>query len=63
MIGRVTIALLSALLAAGQVFAKEYLLTGHKPDQIAMIDTAARKVERSFTVPDAGTGISTHCAW
>ena len=62
MIGRLSITLLAALFATGQVFAKEYLLTGHKPDQIAMIDTAARKVERSFTVPDAGTGISTLAA-
>jgi len=39
--------------------AKEYLLTGVKPDQLALVDTAARQVERMYTIPDAGTGVIT----
>lgn len=41
------------------VSAKEYLLTGVKPDQLALIDPAARQVERTYTIPDAGTGVLT----
>ena len=39
--------------------AKEYILTAHKPDQLVLIDAKARKVEKSFTVPNAGPGILT----
>ena len=41
---------------SGTVDAKEYLLTGAKPDRLLLIDPEARKVERSYTIPDAGTG-------
>ncbi|NJO36850.1 MAG: quinohemoprotein amine dehydrogenase subunit beta [Rhizobiales bacterium] len=51
--------LLAASLLAPAAQAKDYLLTGAKPDQLVMIDPAARKVEKSFTVPEAGTGILT----
>ena len=56
-----TVLLSIAVLTLGSqaVFAKEYILTGHKPDQLVLIDAKARKVEKSFTVPDAGPGIVT----
>ncbi|MDH3380329.1 MAG: quinohemoprotein amine dehydrogenase subunit beta [Gammaproteobacteria bacterium] len=43
----------------GSVSAAEYLLTGHNPDQLVLIDAKARKIERSYTVPDVGNGILT----
>jgi len=46
-------------LSSQAVSAKEYILTAHKPDQLVLIDAKARKVERSFTVPDAGPGVLT----
>jgi quinohemoprotein amine dehydrogenase beta subunit len=52
-------AVIALSLLAGPAAAKDYLLTGAKPDQLVMIDPAARKVEKSFTVPEAGTGILT----
>jgi quinohemoprotein amine dehydrogenase beta subunit len=55
-------ALLGALalgVAAGPALAKDYLLTGGKPDKLILVDPAARKVEKIITVPDAGTGILT----
>jgi quinohemoprotein amine dehydrogenase beta subunit len=55
--------LLSCLLitAAGATpgLAKDYLLTGAKPDKLVLVDPAARKVEKSCQVPDAGTGLLT----
>ena len=39
--------------------AKDYLLTAAKPDQLVLVDPAARKVEKTCTVPDAGTGVLT----
>jgi quinohemoprotein amine dehydrogenase beta subunit len=39
--------------------AKDYLLTGAKPDQLVLVDPAAHKVEKSCQVPDAGTGLLT----
>jgi quinohemoprotein amine dehydrogenase beta subunit len=57
-----TLAVLSCLsLAAGAApaVAKDYLLTAAKPDKLVMVDPAARKVEKTCTVPDAGTGVLT----
>ncbi|MEZ5932110.1 MAG: quinohemoprotein amine dehydrogenase subunit beta [Alphaproteobacteria bacterium] len=51
--------LLAVSILAPAALAKDYLLTGAKPDQLIMIDAAARTVEKSFTVPEAGTGILT----
>jgi len=51
------LSLVSASAAPG--FAKDYLLTAAKPDQLVMVDPAARKVEKTCTVPDSGTGILT----
>ncbi|MGI9335228.1 MAG: quinohemoprotein amine dehydrogenase subunit beta [Gammaproteobacteria bacterium] len=44
------------LIFATQGLAKEYLLTGVKPDQLVLVDPAARKVERTYTLPDCGSG-------
>jgi quinohemoprotein amine dehydrogenase beta subunit len=41
---------------SADVAAKEYLLTGAKPDQLFLIDPAARTVERAYTIPDAAPG-------
>ena len=54
-----SIVLLACLTGATPGLAKDYLLTGAKPDQLVMVDPAARAVEKSCTVPDAGTGILT----
>lgn len=45
-----------ATFAAQPAAAKEYLLTGLKPDKLALVDMKARKVERLYTIPDAGSG-------
>lgn len=50
---------LAASLAVTPAVAKDYLLTGVKPDRLLLIDAAARSVERSYTVPEAGTGVLT----
>ena len=47
------------LLIALPVGAKEYLLTGVKPDKLALVDAKARKVERLYPIPNAGTGLLT----
>ena len=39
--------------------AKDYLLTGVKPDKLVLIDAAARKVEKTLTIPDAAPGPAT----
>lgn len=39
--------------------AKDYLLTGLKPDKVALVDAAARKVEKVHTIPDAAPGTLT----
>lgn len=41
---------------AGAADAKEFLITGAKPDLLLLIDPEARKVERSYTIPHAGPG-------
>lgn len=48
-----------AAAGAGPGLAKDYLLTGAKPDKLVIVDPAARKVEKSCEVPDAGTGVLT----
>jgi quinohemoprotein amine dehydrogenase beta subunit len=55
----VALAALACLLGAVPALAKDYLLTAAKPDQLVMVDPAARKVEKTCTVPDAGTGVLT----
>ena len=54
-------ATLFGLTVAGltSVSAKEYLLTGVKPDQLVLIDAQARQVEQTYTIPDAGSGVLT----
>ena len=54
-----TTAMLAALclvFAAGSADAKEYILTGLKPDKLVLVDPKARKIERTYVVPDAGPG-------
>jgi quinohemoprotein amine dehydrogenase beta subunit len=49
------------LLASGAppALAKDYLLTAAKPDQLVLVDPAARKVEKTCDIPDPGTGVLT----
>jgi quinohemoprotein amine dehydrogenase beta subunit len=57
-----SLAVLSCLsVAAGNapVLAKDYLLTAAKPDKLVMVDPAARKIEKTCTIPDPGTGVLT----
>ena len=47
------VCLMSAgLMSATPVQAKEYLLTGAKPDKLFLIDAKARKVAREYKIPD-----------
>jgi quinohemoprotein amine dehydrogenase beta subunit len=48
-----------AATAATPGLAKDYLLTGSKPDKLVLVDPAARKVEKTCQVPDPGTGLLT----
>lgn len=60
--GKLVLALLLAVLAttaAPKVQAKEYLLTGTKPDRLFLVDMKARKIAKSYIVPDAGDMIMT----
>lgn len=54
----VTLCALSCVVALGgiPVQAKDYLLTGVKPDKLVLVDPAARKVERFYTIPEAAPG-------
>ncbi|HSA82866.1 MAG TPA: quinohemoprotein amine dehydrogenase subunit beta, partial [Geminicoccaceae bacterium] len=45
--------------AAAPSLAKDYLLTAAKPDKLVMVDPAARKVEKTCTIPNSGTGVLT----
>lgn len=61
---RLTIAaVLAAAVAApvltGGAEAKEYILTAVKPDKLVMVDAAARKVAKTYTVPNASPGVLT----
>lgn len=51
-------ALVAAVLIALPVAAaaKDYLLTATKPDRLVLVDPAARKVERTFTLRDGAPG-------
>ncbi|WP_339862934.1 quinohemoprotein amine dehydrogenase subunit beta [Paremcibacter congregatus] len=44
---------LSFFLASFGVQAKEYMVVGARPDKLFVIDIKARKVEKSFTIPDS----------
>lgn len=55
----VGVGLTSALLLTAPALAKDYLLTGAKPDQLVLVDPAARAVDKTCTIPDAGTGVLT----
>ncbi|MDH3690778.1 MAG: quinohemoprotein amine dehydrogenase subunit beta, partial [Gammaproteobacteria bacterium] len=43
-------------LVPGVASAKEYLLTGLKPNQLVLIDAKERKVERTYDIPNGGPG-------
>ena len=45
-----------ALLGAASTEAKDYLLTGVKPDKLVLVDPEARKVERVYDIPNAAPG-------
>lgn len=47
------------MLGTSPALAKDYLLTGVKPNRLVLVDPAARKVERAYTVPEAGPSILT----
>ncbi|MFO1352549.1 MAG: quinohemoprotein amine dehydrogenase subunit beta [Gammaproteobacteria bacterium] len=51
-----TLAAGALLCAALPSIAKDYILTGVKPNKLALVDPAARKVERLFEVPNAEPG-------
>jgi quinohemoprotein amine dehydrogenase beta subunit len=53
--------LVAAVLApfAQTVAAKDYLLAGVKPDQLVLVDAAARKVERAYPLRDGTPGPAT----
>jgi quinohemoprotein amine dehydrogenase beta subunit len=50
---------LSVAAGAAPALAKDYLLTAAKPDTLVLVDPAARKIERTCTIPDPGTGVLT----
>jgi quinohemoprotein amine dehydrogenase beta subunit len=50
---------LGLAVAGAPALAKDYLLSAAKPDKIVLVDPAARAVERTCMVPDAGTGMLT----
>lgn len=54
MLARLLIAL---VLAAAPAAAGDRILAAAKPDQLVVIDAAARKVENSFTIPNAAPGV------
>lgn len=43
---------------AAPAAAKEYLLTGAKPDKLVLIDPEARAVERVYDIPNAAPGVT-----
>lgn len=45
-----------ALLTATIAEARDFLVTGVKPDKLIVVDAAARKVDKVFTIPNAGPG-------
>ncbi|MGB0866628.1 MAG: hypothetical protein ACPGSC_08960, partial [Granulosicoccaceae bacterium] len=49
----------ASLLASQSAIAKEYLVTTAKPDLLHIVDTAERKVVKSYTMPDSAPGTLT----
>ena len=47
------------LSASGTLIAKDYILTGVKPDKLILIDAEARKIDKVLTIPDAAPGMTT----
>ncbi len=47
------------LSASGVLVAKDYILTGIKPDKLILIDAEARKIDKVLTIPDAAPGMAT----
>ena len=45
--------LLWGIALSSVTFAKEYMVVGARPDKIFVIDIKARKVEKTFTIPDS----------
>ena len=56
-------AFVAAILATpswtGGAQAKEFILTAIKPDKLVMVDAAARKVAKTYTIPNATPGVLT----
>ena len=50
------LALFVGLTGGQSALAKDYLLTGLKPDKLVVVDAAARKVESVHTIPEAAPG-------
>ncbi len=50
------VALSLGLGMTGTASAKDYLLTGVKPDKLVVVDAAARKVDKVYTIPAAAPG-------
>ena len=42
--------------SSAPVAAKDFLLAGVKPDKLVLVDAAARKVERTYTLRDGAPG-------
>ncbi|MDH3740633.1 MAG: quinohemoprotein amine dehydrogenase subunit beta [Hyphomicrobiales bacterium] len=45
-----------AFLASTVADAKDFLVTGIKPDKLVVVDAAARKVDKVYTIPNGGPG-------
>jgi quinohemoprotein amine dehydrogenase beta subunit len=52
----VALGAITLVTGAGTATARDYLLAGVKPDQLVLVDAAARKVERSYKIPDCAPG-------
>lgn len=50
----ITLVLSFSLLLPAGVFAKEYLLTGSRPNKLYLIDVPARNIEREIEIPEPG---------
>ncbi|MEA2626727.1 MAG: hypothetical protein QOD06_2772 [Candidatus Binatota bacterium] len=56
---RVVLSLCALALVAEEARAKDFLLTAVKPDKLVIVDAAARKVARTFTIPGGGPAPAT----
>ena len=45
-----------AFLTSTVADAKDFLVTGIKPDKLVVVDAAARKVDKVYTIPNGGPG-------